>query len=32
MEVRDDVLLSLGAETMDKSGYEVSDLDDIDFY
>ena len=32
MELRDDVLSSVGAQDMDTSGYEVFDLDDFEFY
>ena len=31
-EKRDEVLSSVGSEHMDKSGYHLSDLDDVDFY
>ena len=31
MEMRDEVLSSVGAQDMDKSGYQVSDLDDVEF-
>ena len=31
-EMRDDVLSSVGAQDMDKSDYQVSDLDDVEFY
>ena len=30
--MRDEVLSSIGAEYVDKSGYQVSDLDDVEFY
>ena len=30
-EMRDEVLASVGAQDMDKSGYQVSDLDDVEF-
>ena len=32
MEMRDEVLSSVGAEDMDASGCQLSDLDDVDFY
>ena len=32
MDIRDEVLSSVGAQDMDTSGYQVSDLDDIEFY
>ena len=32
MEMKGDVLSSVGAQDMDKSGYQVSDLDDIEIY
>ena len=32
MEMRDEVLSSVGAQDMDTSGYQVSDLDDVEFY
>ena len=32
MEMRDEVLSNVGAQDMDTSGYQVSDLDDIEFY
>ena len=31
METRDEVLSSVGAEDLDKSSYQVSDLEDIEF-
>ena len=31
-EMRDKVLSSVGAQDMDTSGYQVSDLDAVDFY
>ena len=31
-EMRDDVLSSVGAQDMDKSDYQVSDLDDVEYY
>ena len=30
--MRDEVLSSVGAEDMDTSGYQVSDVDDVEFY
>ena len=30
--MRDEVLSSVGAKDMDTRGYQVSDLDDVDFY
>ena len=30
--MRDEVLSRVGAQKFDKSGYQVSDLDDIEFY
>ena len=32
MEVRDDVLSSVGGEDMDTSEYQLSDLEDIELY
>ena len=32
MEVRDEVLSCVGAQDMDTSVYQVSDLDDVEFY
>ena len=32
MEMRDKVLSSVGAQNMDTSGYQVSNLEDVDFY
>ena len=32
MEMRDEVLSTVGAQDMDTSGYQVSDLEDIDFH
>ena len=32
MQMRDKVLSSVGAQIMDTGGYQVSDLDDMDFY
>ena len=32
MEMRDEVLSNVGAQDMDTSGYQVSDLDDIELY
>ena len=32
MEMRDEVLSSVRAQYMDTSGYQVSDLDDVEFY
>ena len=32
MEMRDEVFSSVGAHDMDTSGYQVSDLDDVEFY
>ena len=32
MEMRDEVLSSVGAPDMDKSGYQVSNLDDIEIF
>ena len=32
MEMRDEVLSSVGAQDMETSGYQVSDLDDMEFY
>ena len=32
MEMRDEVPSSVGAQDMDTSGYQVSDLDDFEFY
>ena len=32
MEMRDEVISSVGAQDMDTSGYQVSDLDDVKFY
>ena len=32
IEMRDEVLSSVGAQDMDTSGYQVSDLEDIDFH
>ena len=32
MEMRDEVLPSVGGQDMDTSGYQVSDLDDFEFY
>ena len=32
MEMRDEVLSSVGAQDMDTSGYQVSDLDDAEFH
>ena len=32
MEMKDEVLSSVGAQDMDTSGYQVSDLDDFEFY
>ena len=32
MEVRNEVLSSVGAQDMDTSGYQVSDPDNVDFY
>ena len=32
MEMRDQVLSSVVAQDMDTSGYQVSDLDDVEFY
>ena len=31
-EMRDEVLSSVGAQDRDTSGYQVSDLEDVDFY
>ena len=31
-EMKDDVLSSVGAQDMDKSDYQVSDLDDVEYY
>ena len=31
-EMRDDILSSVGAQDMDTSGYQVSELDDFEFY
>ena len=32
MEMRNEVLPSVGAHDMEPNGYQVSDLDDVDFY
>ena len=32
MEMKDEVRSSVGAQDMDTSGYQVSDLDDVEFY
>ena len=32
MEIRDKVLPGVGAQDMNSSGYQVSDVDDIDFF
>ena len=32
MEMRDEVLSSVGAQNMDTRGYQVSDPDDVEFY
>ena len=32
MEMRDEVLPSVGSQSMDTSWYQVSDLQDVDFY
>ena len=32
MEMRNEVLSSVGAQDMDTSGYQVSDLNDVDFH
>ena len=32
MEIRDEMFSNVGAQDMDKSGYQVSDLDDFEFY
>ena len=32
MEMRDEVLSCVGAQDMATSGYQVSDLDDVEFY
>ena len=32
MEMRDEVLSSVGAQEMDTNGYQVCDLDDVEFY
>ena len=32
MEMKDEVLSSVGAQNMDTSGYQVSDLDDVELY
>ena len=32
MEIRDEVLSSIGTQDMDTSGYQVFDLDDVEFY
>ena len=32
MEMKDEVLSSVGAQDMDTSGYQMCDLDDFDFY
>ena len=32
MEMRDEVLASVGAQDIYKSGYQLSDLDDVEFY
>ena len=32
MEMRDEVLSNVGAQDMDTSGYQMSDLDDVEFY
>ena len=32
MEMSDEIFSSLGAQVMDTSGYQVSDLDDVEFY
>ena len=32
LEIRNEVLSIVGAQDMDTSGYQVSDLDDADFY
>ena len=32
LEMKDEVLSSEGAQDMDTSGYQVSDLDDVEFY
>ena len=31
MEMKDEVLSSVGAQDMDTSGYQVSDLDNVEF-
>ena len=32
MEIRDEVLSSVGAQDKNRSVYQVSDLDDVEFY
>ena len=32
LEMRDEVISSVGAQGIDKSGYQVTDLDDVEFY
>ena len=32
IEMRDEVISSVGAQDMDTSGYRLSDLDDVEFY
>ena len=32
LEIRDDVLSSVGAQNMDTSGYQLSDRDHVEFY
>ena len=32
MEMKDEVLSSVGAQDLDTMGYQVSDLDDVEFY